>query len=397
VGPHHFNGTAPDAERAVKNHRGEIRNMKKLTALLSLSAFVALLVLANPSAAPAQTRREQPDMTIDAATRTEVIETALKRLNEMYVFPEVAKKMEQSIRERVAKKEYDEATSATKFAELLTAHLQEVSRDKHLNVRYSHEPVPQQQQDDDAEPTAEQREKFRQFGKSINFGFERVERLAGNIGYVEMRGFFDASSAAETLAAAMNFLQNTDAIIFDLRRNGGGDPKMVALVSSYLFGEEPVHLNSLYWRKGDRTEDFFTLKEVAGKRYGNKDVYVLTSNRTFSAAEEFTYNLKNLKRATIVGETTGGGANPGTGVRLARHFGMFLPTGRAVSPITKTNWEGTGVKPDVEVSADLALKTAHIAALRKAAERTTDERLKGEHLRYIEQLQKELSGGTAKK
>ena len=332
---------------------------------------------------------DQPDMTIDAAVRTSIIDSSLKRLHDSYVFPEVAKKMEQSIRDRVAKKEYDQITSAKAFAELFTKHLQEVSHDKHLRVRYSSEPLPARQSRQ--EPTAEEREQFRRNNMWGNFGFDRIERLEGNVGYLSLRGFNDPNGAEETIASAMNFLGNTEALIIDLRRNGGGSPEMVALISSYLFGEKPVHLNSLYWREGNRTDDFFTKEKVLGKRFADKDVYVLTSNRTFSAAEEFSYNLKNLKRATIVGEVTGGGANPGGMFRITEHFGMFVPTGRAINPITKTNWEGTGVKPDVEVPADHALKTAHLDALKKVAAKQTDNpRRAGDFKRLIERTQKEL-------
>src|SRR5262249_22574655 len=134
-----------------------------------------------------------------------------------------------------------------------------------------------------------------------------------------------------------------------------------------------VHLNSLYWRKGDRTEEFWTRKALDGKRYTGKPVYVLTSARTFSGAEEFAYNLQSRKRATIVGETTGGGAHPG-GVRpINDHFAMFVPTGRAINPVTGTNWEGTGVKPDVAVRADEALETAHALAVKTVLAGTKDE------------------------
>jgi retinol-binding protein 3 len=332
---------------------------------------------------------EQPDLTIDAATRTKVIDGILKRLNDSYVFPEVAKKMEQSIRERVDKKEYDQVTSAKEFATKLTTDLQAVSHDKHLRVRYSHEPIPERGQR--REPTAEEREERRRDLTWMNHGFSKVERLPGNIGYLEFLNFMDDELGAETVAAAMNFVNGTEALIIDMRRNGGGNPAMVALVCSYLFGPEPVHLNDLYWREGNRTDEFWTKKEVAGKRYLNKDVYVLTSKRTFSGAEEFTYNLKNLKRATIIGETTGGGAHPGGGFRITENFGMFVPTGRAISPITKTNWEGTGVTPDISVPADQALHVARIAALKKVVTTIANPARKAAVAEEVQKLEKELA------
>jgi len=368
--------------------------MSKSRTLYAL-ALLAALMIADPDSALGQGPPEQPDLTIDAATRTEVVHNVLQRLKESYVFPDVASKMAEAVRERAGRGEYEKITSAKAFAQKLTEDLQAVSRDKHLRVRYSHRPLPERPQR--PEPTAEEREQFRQEMSRINYGFEKVERLPGNVGYVDFRGFFAPELGRETVASVFNFLGNTDALIIDLRRNGGGDPEMVALICSYLFGPEPVHLNSLYWREGDRTEEFWTLKEVAGKRYTGKDVYVLTSNYTFSGAEEFSYNLKNLKRATIVGETTGGGAHPGGFNRLHQHFGAFIPTGRAINPITKTNWEGTGVEPDVKVPADHALKVAHLSALKKAAEKTNDDDLKGQLQRLIETTQKELGDMQAKK
>jgi hypothetical protein len=355
-------------------------------------AVLCLLTLSVASVAFAQP--EQPDLTIDAATRTQVIDGILKRLNDSYVFPDVAKKMEQSIRERVAKKEYDQITSAKQFALTLTKDLQAVSNDKHLRVRYSHQPIPER--GPRREPTAEDREQRRLDLHWMNHGFSKVERLRGNIGYLEFFNFMDEELGADTVAAAMNFVNGTDALIIDMRGNGGGNPAMVALVCSYLFGPEPVHLNDLYWREGNRTEEFWTRKDVAGKRYLNKDVYVLTSKRTFSGAEEFTYNLKNLKRATIVGETTGGGAHPGGGFRISEHFGMFVPTGRAISPITKTNWEGTGVTPDVSVPADQALLVARLMALKKSLTTLTNSDFKAGVVDEIQKLEKELADLKAK-
>ena len=360
---------------------------------LTILASLVLLVLQLSAVAVAQ-GPEQPDLTIDAATRTQVIDGVLKRLNDSYVFPETAKKMETAIRDRVSKKEYDQITSAKEFATKLTSDLQAVSNDKHLRVRYSNRAIPER--GPRREPTAAEREQQKRELTWMNHGFSKVERLPGNIGYLEFLNFMDEELGADTVAAAMNFINGTDALIIDMRNNGGGNPAMVALVCSYLFGTEPVHLNDLYWREGNRTEEFWTKKEVAGKRYLNKDVYVLTSKRTFSGAEEFTYNLKNLKRATIIGETTGGGAHPGGGFRITENFGMFVPTGRAISPITKTNWEGTGVTPDVAVPADQALLTARVMALKKSLTTLTDQDLKPRLEAEIQKLEKELTALKSK-
>lgn len=338
----------------------------------------------------AQAQPAPPDRTIDAATRATVIDTLLKELNDSYVFADVAKTMETDIRARIAAKEYDAITSTRDLASKLTADLQAISKDKHLRVRYSYEPLPVR--GDRREPTREEIEQMRKSMQRGNFGFDRAERLDGNIGYIELRGFTDHEAGSSTVAAAMSFLANTDALILDLRQNGGGSPQMVALISSYLFGAKPVHLNDLYWRKGDRTDSFWTKPEQAAVKFEGKDIYILTSNRTFSAAEEFTYNLKNLKRATVIGETTGGGAHPGGMVRLSDHLGVFIPTGRAINPISKTNWEGTGVEPDVKVPADQALKTAYLMAAKRSHARETNANYKRQLQEVIDKLEKEING-----
>lgn len=351
-----------------------------------LLLFAATLFL--PIGTAAQLPANGPDMTVDSTMRTAVIDAVLKHLNDEYVFPDTAKKMESDIRSRQKNGEYDSVASARAFAEKLTADLQSVSHDKHLRVRYSPDVIPVRQER--AEPTEADKAKQTSFQNFMNSGFETVARMPGNIGFVKLNNFFDPEIGADTVAAAMNFVSNTDYLIFDLRDNGGGDPAMVKLICSYLFGDKPVHLNDLYWRKDNRTEEFWTMPNVPGKKFLDKDVYVLTSNRTFSGGEEFTYNLKNLKRATIIGETTGGGAHPGDFERLTDHFGAFIPIGRAISPITKTNWEGTGVEPDIKVPKDQALKTAQLLALNKALEKAKDENLKANLKSVIDKTQKEL-------
>jgi hypothetical protein len=301
--------------------------------------------------------------TIDAATRARVIDAAIAQLNDSYVFPDVAKKMGDAVRERQKRGEYDAITDGNAFAAKLTENFRDVSHDKHLRVDYSPAKIPDRPPD--ASPSPDEIAQYHKQMETMNCGFEKVEHLSGNIGYVKFDMFADPDVCGPTAVAAMNFLANVDAIIFDLRENGGGDPKMIALISTYLF-DKPTHLNDLWERKDDSTHQYWTLPYVPGKRLDGKPVYVLTSKQTFSGAEEFSYNLKNLKRATLVGETTGGGAHPVSGHRIDDHFMIGVPFARAINPISKTNWEGVGVEPDVKVPAADALTTAEKLALEKA-------------------------------
>jgi hypothetical protein len=348
--------------------------------------FALLCAVVACQAVAARQPPPQADRAITADERAAVIDGALERLAAAYVYPDLAKKMEDDVRARLARKEYDSITSASMLADTLTADLQRVSHDKHLRVVYRADGFPPGRD----EPSPEERVRFVEEERRRNFGFERVERLTGNVGYLDLRSFSGVAEAGETGVAAMNFLANTDALIIDLRQNTGGSPAMIGLVASYLF-DDVVHLNDFYWRESDETRQFWTSPHVQGRRFGeHKPVYVLTSNRTFSAAEEFTYDLKNLKRATIVGETTGGGAHPGGPRRINEHFAVWVPAGRAINPVTKTDWEGTGIEPHVKVEARLALKTAQVDALKNLQAHSTDARRKEMLGRAIEQVEKEL-------
>jgi retinol-binding protein 3 len=329
-----------------------------------------------------------PDMPIDLATVNAVVEGVIKNLTDYYVFPDVADKMGAAIRERQQRHEYDRITSARTLAETLTSHLRDVSHDKHLSVGYSAAVLPPPPAPN-AQPSPEDIERMRGVMSQTNFGFEKIERLAGNIGYLDLRGFGPPQMMGDTAAAAMNFLANADALIIDLRQNGGGSPDGVALMASYLMGPQPARMNDIYDRPSNETHQFWTLPYVPGKRLTGKDVYLLTSNRTFSAAEDFSYGLKNLKRVTIVGEVTGGGAHPGGPRRITDHFFVATPSGRSISVFTKTDWEGVGVEPDVNVPAARALTTAHLMALEKRATTVTNPRMKAEIDSAIERLKKE--------
>jgi hypothetical protein len=329
--------------------------------------------------AAAQVLNAGPDATIDAATREAVITGVLRRLDQGYVFPQKVVEMTRAVREREKQGAYNQIGSARALADALTRDLQQVSRDRHLEVAYSSRGIIDEPPD--AEPSREQRRQRSWFDRRVNFGLERAERLSGNVGYLEIRSFnFDAAVVDSALAAAMNFLSNTDALIIDVRRNGGGEPAMVAAVCSYLLPPNTL-INKFYWRPQDRWDEFRT-GAVSGRHYGTtRPVYVLTSDQTFSGAEEFAYDIQTQHRGEVVGDTTGGGAHPGGMRRVTEHFGVWVPSGRAVNPITGTNWEGIGVRPDVAVPSADALRTAHLRALERllAAERDKERRAMLQH------------------
>lgn len=337
----------------------------RLTRITRSFLLAGLMITALPQAGAQQPPGgpQQADMTIGAAQRNALIGDIIAELNKSYVFPEQAKKAEAALREHQKRGAYDAITSAEKLKETLSEHLYAVTSDKHLKVFYSAKPIPEQSKDRTLPP--EQKAMQLAFMRAQNFGVEKIQRLPFNIGYLELHGFAPSEDAAQTIAAAMTVLANTDTLIIDLRKNGGGDPKTVTMLASYLL-DQRTHLSDIYYRQGDRTEQMWSDDKVSGQRYGQKkDVYILTSKHTFSAAEDFSYALKNLKRATVVGETTGGGAHPGDFTRLTTNFAMFVPNGRSISPLTKTDWEGVGVVPDVAVKAEDAMKTAQVAALNK--------------------------------
>jgi C-terminal processing protease CtpA/Prc len=327
---------------------------------------------------------QQAPPTLDPATRQRVLDGAIEHMQRGYIFEDVAEKMAAALRAHTKAGAYDAITSGADFAAVLTRHLQEVSKDKHLRIVYNPAGIagvqaPISDEDRNRRAAAERRN---------NYGLHRVERLDGNVGYIELRGFSGSQEAGGSVAAALNLLANTDALVFDLRRNGGGSPVTIGFISSYLF-DKRVHLNDFYVRETGRRQSFYTSETVDGHRYGeSKPVYVLTSKSTFSAAEEFTYNLKNLKRAVIVGETTGGGAHPGGVRRITDHFGIWLPTGRAINPITGTNWEGVGIAPDIAVNAADALRAAHLDALKTIRATATDPEHRSEIDRAIAALGK---------
>lgn len=294
--------------------------------------------------------------------KKESIDSIIVALEKYYVFPEVAQKLGVYLRTQFENKIYDTISSGSVFAEIVSADVKREGNDKHLSLNYFTEVLPPQI----GSPLGPQESELVGYAEwllSENYGITSVKVLPGNIGYIDFKWFCDPEFAGDTYSALMNYVSHTDALIIDLRNSQGSmSNEVIAFLSSYFF-KDATHLNDYYWREGNRTIQSWTQEVVPGNKYLNKPVYILTSGKTFSGAEEFAYNLKNLKRATIIGEVTGGGANGGGTVRISDHFNMFIPMGRSINPITKTNWEGVGVMPDTLIKSNLALHKAQLLAL----------------------------------
>lgn len=298
---------------------------------------------------------------ISPAIQAEIIQSLAVKLRAYYVFPAVAEEICAALQTRLADGEYADIAEGELFALALTMHMQEVHHDEHLWVRFHPRPLPDQEDALRQDPAW----RAAQHAKALldNFGLHRAERLPGNVGCLDIHYFHRPAWGGATAFAAMNFLADTGALIIDLRRCEGGYPGMIALVASYLFGEEPIHLSSIYWRAEDATQQYWTLPYVPGPRLIDQPVYILTSRVTFSGGEEFARILQERKRAAIIGEKTDGGAHPGASYRLGPHFEAFIPIGRAISPVTGGDWEGTGVTPDIIVPQEQAFAAAYRLAL----------------------------------
>jgi hypothetical protein len=296
------------------------------------------------------------EIVLDKAERGRVVEGAARLLQEFYVFPDVGKKTAAALEAQQKRGDYRSITDGEVFAVRLSDDLAALSGDKHVGVDYFAKDMPPE------EPSSRPHPDPRKLAAS-NCGFEKADHYPPNIGYLKLDAFAEPDICTSTAVAAMNFLADSDTLIIDLRDNHGGAPRMAALINSYLF-DEPTHLDDIYDRGANTTEQLWTFPYTPGKKFTGKAVYVLTSSRTFSVGEEFSFDLKNLKRATLIGETTGGGAHPMAPHRIDGHFFIRVPFGRIMNPITKADWEGTGVEPDVKVAAvdalDEALKRARI-------------------------------------
>jgi len=304
-------------------------------------------------------RADQGPASVTPQQVDEIVDQLLSGLRD-YVFPEVAENLQSQI--RTHRSEYRAISDSNALAARLTGDLRAVGRDHHLEVAYGEELGMQKA------PTSAEKQHARAFDLANGHGIRSGRRLPGNIGYVDLAFFSPDSDAGTALAAAMQLVSGTEALILDLRRNGGGSGDTATALLSYFF-EEPTQLSSIVERKSGQTleRQKWTMPYVAGPHYLGKAVFVLTSRHTHSAAEACAYDLKNTHRATIVGERTAGDANSSTGeIALGYGFAALIPNGQTRSPITHTNWERTGVEPDVVTNASDALTVVYKLALKDA-------------------------------
>jgi retinol-binding protein 3 len=293
-----------------------------------------------------------------------LIDSLNKILNNNYVFPEKAKSISIYLQAQLKRNVYNALqNNPDKLAEQINTDINSIHRDPHLQICYD----PGFVQQDKRKPSEEEIKLIKKFWKENNYSFKKLETLTGNIGYFSLDGFLDdIESAKPTINAALQFLSNTSALIIDLRENRGGSPEMVSQIESYFFNVK-THLNDIVSRMDSDTTVFYADPAKADGIYLAMPIYILTSHNTFSAAEDFCYAMQMEKRATIVGEITGGGAHLQMPFSIGQGFVADIPFARSLNPITKTDWEGTGIQPDIKVMADKSIETAHIYAIENIA------------------------------
>jgi hypothetical protein len=350
--------------------------MKKIIIGIALISFALIgTVLALPTVLPIwQQYRPRPTVPVDGAMRAQAIDALVDQVGAHYVFPAKTEQIETLLRQRQRNGDYNAFTDGDKLAKTLTADMASVVHDLHMRVEFSPEVLPPQpvRARGTSGPGAQQGPFFMQWidalgRKMAPMGVDKVDLMPSNIGYLKMSGFARPELSGPKYGAAMDKLADTGAMIIDMRGNGGGSAQAVGVLISY-FVDQRTRLNDIYIRETAITEQMWTTDALAGKRYGaQKKVVILIGPNTFSGGEDFAYTMQALKRATLVGERTRGGAHPTGTYRLADHFVARIPDARSISPITGTNWEGVGVIPDIKTAPGEALAVAKAHLLRTEA------------------------------
>jgi hypothetical protein len=324
---------------------------------------------------------------MSAADQARVINKVLSELREKYPFPEITRKMEAAVLTNQKSGVYAQITHPEHFAGRLTQDLQEVSADRHISVGYT----PQVQKVepmklDSMYPPSADIPRMEKEGRPWNHGASEMRILPGNIGYIKLDYLAMLEYAGDLYSAMMRYVANTDALIFDLRSCGGGQSlDDIPYLAAYFF-EHPVHLTNFYFGASTNPRQLWSAPFVPGPRYLEKPIYMLSSRATFSGCEAFAYEMQAQKRATIIGEVTGGGGNPNAGYAIDEHFSLSTPIAHVSNPITGTNWNEKGVKPQVEVPQAEALYRANIIAIQNLLKKASEED-KGRLTGALEDLQ----------
>jgi hypothetical protein len=351
-------------------HQGGIDAIRRELSLRLPAARLLEFTIDSPGDQSGAPRISVPDdgsLAAEQLSGREIVTKALELLRANYVFPEQAGQAATAIEARLEAGEYDDLDEIT-LTERLTRDLQEITGDRHLRVVLGGGPGPRSQRIGEPEEPKDheaRRLAMRRMGRLDNFGIRQVERLDGNVGYLDVRRVAVPANAGPAIGAAMELVAGTYALIIDLRHNHGGAPEGVVFWCSYLLDERPTHLNDIFHADTGETRQFWALPYVPGTRYLDRPVFVLTSGHTFSGGEDFAYTLQALGRATVIGETTGGGAHPTRGFPISAAVHIGIPFARSVNPVTGTNWQGTGVVPDVPADAERAYDVAYARALEK--------------------------------
>jgi len=317
----------------------------------------------------------KPEFNLTEINQKQIIDSLTKELEEFYIRPNAVGDIKKKLNENYKKGLYKNIIKPNEFASKLSADLVEVSKDLHFALRYDPEWTEDQLRKEDKEVQKKIKAQELADAKKKNFGFQQVRILEGNIGYLKFDYFEDPAIGSETAASAMQFLSGTDALIIDLRQNNGGVMEMGQFLSSYFYSGKELPLYKYYYNEKNRKKverEMWLLPSVPGKRMEDVDIYILTSNTTFSAAEWMSYSLQNLKRVTIVGERTAGGAHPIDRKILPDGFSVNIPFGEVKDPITNTDFERKGVVPDVLCKSEEAVNTSHILALQKLSSKNKD-------------------------
>jgi retinol-binding protein 3 len=304
-------------------------------------------------------------------------------LNKHYIFPENALSISVYLQKQRKKNAYiGLQNNPQKLAEQIMQDINVVHHDPHLRIKFD----PDFASPQNYKPSPEDIERVKGYWKENNYMFKKVEILAGNIGYLPFDLFVeDIEAAKPTITAALKFLVNTSALIIDLRANMGGSPEMVSQMESYFF-KEKTHMNDLINRSNKDTTFLYADPSKSDSLHLSMPVYILTSQHTFSGAEDFSYAMQIAKRAIIVGETTGGGAHPQMPFSVGEGFVVFIPFARSINPVTQTDWEGKGVIPDVKTTANETFIKAQELIFTNQLLKATDEKEKNKYLYYINSL-----------